>query len=101
MTQAFDVEGLLRHALTLPDASRGISCAGTSLERPTAEVGGKAFIFVGPQDVRLKLRSSLDEARRTPGCVVGANGWVKATPQVPAALVRRWVRESWGLFSVA
>jgi len=94
----FDVEAILRHALTLPGAARGISCAGTTLERPTAEVGGRAFVFVGPQDVRLKLSASLPEARRTPHCTVGKNGWVKLSSETPAATVKRWVRESWSLF---
>ncbi len=56
-----DVTGadVIEAALALPGAERGIACAGTSLEATTVTTGGKAFVFVGKKDVRMKLGESL------------------------------------------
>lgn len=101
-------EALRRAALQYPETQEGIACAGTTLERRTVTVRGKAFLFLGPADARLKLGDSLPEATRLaaaePGSLqVGAHGWVAVTfgdaRAVPVAVLIRWVEESYRLFA--
>jgi hypothetical protein len=96
--------GLIDHALSLPGASPGVACAGTALERATAVVKKKAFVFVGDTDVRLKLKESLPEARALAASspdryAVGPHGWVtvRFPPGQPPDLTA-WIEESWRLF---
>ena len=57
---ASDLEKRLRAAaMKLPDTEEGIACAGTSLEKRTIKVRGKAFLFIGQTDAMLKLSDSL------------------------------------------
>lgn len=86
---------LAAFASSLPSVTPGVACAGTSLESRTFSVHDKAFLFVSPQVVRLKLGVSADEARGL-GFVVGANGWVKipVTELPRAAQMRKWIAES-------
>jgi len=83
-----EIRALLRSAATkLPDVVTGIACEGTALESTTYNVDGKAFLFVGAKDARLKR----------------ASGWVKidlAAPP-PDADVKAWVAESHALFAGA
>lgn len=66
-------------ALKLPDVERGIACAGT-VESVTYNTGGKAFLFVGAKDVRLKR----------------ANGWIKIDLAAPPSQreLAAWISES-------
>lgn len=101
------VTALQKDAFGLPGVVGGIACAGTALESRTATVRGKAFLFLGPDDVRLKLGPSLahaqDLARSSPGVRPGAGGWVTISHEAVATLsrmtLRSWVRESHGLFA--
>lgn len=90
-------------AIKLPDASEGIACPGTAMERRTVKVGAKAFIFLGAGDALLKLDGELDEAKRMAAAEperfrAGAGGWVKVTFDVkrppPLAVMKRWIAES-------
>ena len=91
-------------ALTLPDIEEGVACAGTAIEARTFQTRGKAFLFVGAKDARLKLVDSLAEAlafaRKAPNaCQASANGWVRLTlgAELPAlAVLEKWVAESHG-----
>ena len=51
-------------ALKYPDCEEGIACKGTAIECSTFKVKGKAFLFVGRTEVRLKLADSIAEARK-------------------------------------
>src|SRR5262245_60560616 len=71
-------------AMSLSDTEEGIACAGTSLEKRTIKVGGKAFLFLGAKDAMFKLTASLAEATRLAKqfpatCKVGAHGWTTLT----------------------
>ena len=91
-------------ALALPDTQEGVACAGTPLEARTFQIRGKAFLFVGAKDARLKLAASLAEAlafaRKAPDvCQASANGWVRLTlgAGLPApAVLAKWLAESHG-----
>lgn len=95
-------EALRRHALSLPETSEGIACAGTVLETSTVKAGSKAFLFLGLHELRLKLEASVDEATRL-GYPVGAHGWVKVTvaegAEWPLDVLQRWVDESYRLLA--
>jgi hypothetical protein len=100
---------LLAHARRHPGIEEGVACAGTKLESRTVKVRGKAFAFFGPDTLRLKLGSSLAEAQtfaaQSPdACSAGAGGWVAvrfAAGAPPAAVLRRWLDESHGLYAGA
>jgi hypothetical protein len=98
-----NLEALRKLALALPGTDEGIACAGTALESRTVRAGGKAFLFLGPKEIRLKLGESLTEARRLaakhPGSVkVGKGEWVSIgrgdLGAVPLAVMTTWVKES-------
>jgi hypothetical protein len=97
---------LTKAASAIAGVAEGIACAGTSLESRTFNVGGKAFLFVGTKDARLKLDASLGEAmalarQASSGVRVGTKGWVTLrieSEEAPdATTLRRWVRESHGV----
>lgn len=99
---------LRKTALSHADVEEGIACKGTAIESATYKVCGKAFLFVRPGKVMVKLEKSLDEATRfaaeTPtGYKVGVGGWV--TIELAGArnstreVLPRWVAESYGLFA--
>jgi predicted DNA-binding protein (MmcQ/YjbR family) len=90
-------------ALRYPGAEEAVSCAGTALESASFKARGKAFLFIGKADVKVKLRDSLAEAAELqaaqPGRIrVGAHGWtvVAYGPDrpLPVALLERWIDES-------
>lgn len=89
-------------AVALPGVELGIACAGTALESRTYRTANKAFLFVSRKDVRLKLDSSASAAKKH-GFKVGANGWVTIPleSRPPTPIVRRWVKESYGMFAGA
>jgi hypothetical protein len=93
-------------AMRLADVEEGIACAGTSLEKRTVKVRGKAFLFFGSADLMLKLRDSLDAAsdlmaREPEHYRVGAHGWVTVAlaGEPPLTLLLKWVDESYRLFA--
>lgn len=94
-------------ALGLSGVERGVACAGTALESATFKVKGKAFLFLRPETVMLKLDASLSEASKLAAekpelYKVGSGAWVTISlvrPQeLSAAALVRWVAESHGLF---
>lgn len=89
-------------ALTYPAAEEGVACAGTAVESRTIKAKGKAFLFLGAKDVRLKLGASAAEAKRL-GADVGAHGWTKfaADAAPPLPVVERWIDESYRLLAPA
>ncbi len=98
---------LSKAAKALPDVGEGVACAGTSIESKTFTVHGKAFLFVGSKNLRLKLANSASEAggfakRPSSAVQMGAGGWTTirlADGDVPEdAVLRRWVAESHALF---
>ena len=98
---------LAKAAKALDDVGEGVACAGTVLESKTYTVGGKAFLFLGPKNARLKLADSAQEARALASLSnssvrIGTGGWTTigfADGSAPAdAVLRRWVVESHGLF---
>ena len=100
------MRALRRAALRYPDVHEGVSCEGTSLEKRTVKADKKAFVFLGPADLMVKLKASLPEAtrlaRKDPARYkAGAHGWVTArlsdeeTP--PMAMLERWIDESYQL----
>lgn len=96
-------------AAKLPDVEEGIACAGTSIERRTMKVRGKAFLFLGATDAKFKLQDALKEASQfaedhPDSCRVGSSGWVdltfgddRTTP--PTSVLKRWIAESHSLFA--
>lgn len=96
-------------AQSLPDATEGIACEGTALEKSTFKAGGKAFLFLSAQDAMMKLGESLAEAtalaaKEPEGCRVGAHGWATITFAVSSISqdqLVRWVEESYRLLAGA
>jgi hypothetical protein len=96
------IEAMRAFALTLPSVEEGVACAGTALESRTLKARGKAFLFLGKKDVRLKLGASASEAKRL-GAEVGAHGWTKfaVAEAPPPDVVERWIDESYRLLAPA
>lgn len=97
-------------ALGLPDTEEGIACAGTSLEKRTMKVSGKAFLFLGQADAMLKLSDSLSAATKLASehpdhCKVGAHGWTTIKfaggESFSTEQLQSWVVESYRLFAPA
>jgi len=90
-------------ALRHPSATETIACKGTAIESRRFSVGSKAFLFVGPKNVMVKLGASQDEAERLAAREpdryrIGASGWATVTTgddhALPLPLLRRWIDES-------
>ncbi len=104
-----DAASVLRQAaLQKERVEEAVACKGTALECSSFKVSGKAFVFVGAKDARLKLEASLPEAlaliQKYPGALkVGAHGWVTLTFEGGEALspsvLEAWVEESYTLMS--
>jgi len=94
---------LRKFALDLEGAEEGIACAGTAIESRTIKVGGKAFLFLGAKDIRLKLTASIAAAKKLAKknadlYTVGAGGWTKIAlggKEPPLALLEGWALESY------
>ena len=99
------VDALTRLARSLPDVEEKIACAGTAIEQASFRTGGKSFLFAQRKGdlaiVRLKLDASIGAAEAAgDGIEVGVNGWVTCRvplAKAPAATLKRWARESYGL----
>ena len=95
----------LRHAGVEED----VACKGTPIESAAYKVRKKSFLFVGAGKARLKLESSLGEAKKlakaNPGaCDVGKLGWVAVSlgPDAPPpSVLERWISESYALAAPA
>ena len=95
---------LVAHALALPEARADVACKGTPIEARTVTVRKKAFVFFGKNDLRLRLRESVERARalaagEMPRLEVGKFGWVKLPysdpSEIPVDLLERWIEESY------
>lgn len=95
-------------AMSHPEVSEGIACAGTPIESRTLKVGRSAFVFLRSGQARLKLADSLPEAIRLqelePGHYqVGSKGWVKVNWSVehtpPLPVLKGWIAESYRLMA--
>jgi hypothetical protein len=78
------MQALRKFAAQLPDTEEGVACEGTALESRTVRTAGKAFLFLRPNEARLKLGASLKDAavrasRKPDRYVVGSGGWVRVT----------------------
>jgi hypothetical protein len=101
---------LAEAASRVPGITTSIACAGTALESKTFVVSNKTLLFLGSKEARLKLNASIDEAKKMSmkfGDIirVGSGGWVairlRDGPELSATCLRRWVKESHGLFKGA
>jgi hypothetical protein len=98
------MDALWAAATRHPRVEAGVACARTAVESRTAKVGGKAFLFLRPQDARFKLAASAAEAsRKGSGCKVGAGGWchvvLVAEDAPPLDVMERWIAESYALMA--
>ena len=95
------------HAMTYPETSEGASCVNRAFK-----VRKKNFLFVGEKSdgsckVMMKLGPSLDEAtslaQDDPRFEVGGVGWATirfdASNNPDAALLKRWIDESYRLLA--
>ena len=104
------IKTLCHHAEGLPGVQQTVACKGTVIEAARYVVGGKAFFFVAPKNVMLKLDKSAGEARKfaakaASNIKVGATGWVTVLfaglDAVPAGVLKRWIGESHALMASA
>ncbi len=95
-------------ALALPDVEEGVACKGTAIQSVTCKVKGKAFLFLRPGNMMLKLEESTDQAtelsRETSGSMtVGKGGWVTIRDyhfkKIKISIIKTWITESHGLFA--
>ena len=99
------VQALLRLGLGHPNAIESLACKGTVVESATVKVGSKAFLFVRPTNVMVKVGASVAEATKLAAAEparysVGKNGWVtiklKLGEPTPAlTILERWIAESY------
>lgn len=95
-------------ALALPDVTQGIAYKGTALERSTFAVKKKSFLFLGGEELMVKLDASSPAAekvaQKSPDCCkAGAHGWVTLKYRHDDAPVLKvlttWIEESYQLFA--
>ncbi len=107
---AVTMKALRAFALRLPEATEGVACEGTALEKRTAKVRGKAFVFLNASEAMVKLRDSTAEAARFPkaspdACRVGGHGWavvkIGEGGAVQEDVLERWIHESYRLMAPA
>jgi len=93
-------------AMRCPETEEGVACKGTSIECTTFKARGKAFLFVGAKDIRLKLQASLAEAaklamKEPDRYQAGKIGWVTVRlhpgDALPIDFLERWIVESYRL----
>lgn len=101
-------ETLRAIAQRLADVEEGVACKGTALESIHFTTRGKAFLFIGAKEARLKLGESAAEAAQLAAqdpqhYRVGAHGWVTLSlaADPPRGLLERWIGESHGLYAAA
>ena len=112
MADSKSVKALRKLALGFPDATEGIACKGTPLEKSTFKVRSKSFLFLGGDagsyNAMVKLDGSLAEAKKLAAkephrYKAGASGWTTATlPHDDAralARVEKWIGESFELMA--
>ena len=93
---------LRQTAMRHPDTEETVACNGTAIESRRFSIGTKAFLFVGPKSVMVKLDESRGEAielaaKEPDRYRIGATGWATVATgdgKAPLARLRRWVDES-------
>ena len=55
------VQALLRFGLKHPNTEESLACKGTVIESATVKVGGRAFLFVRPIHVMMKVDAAMAE----------------------------------------
>lgn len=102
------IKALRAVAAGYPEATEGIACEGTVIEKHTFKARTKAFLFIGTADLMVKLSASLTEAAEMaatePGRYrAGAHGWVSVTFDdeyiPPMRIIERWIDESYRLLA--
>jgi hypothetical protein len=93
---------LRKAALRLPGVEEGVACEGTAAESRTFKIGKRAFLFVRPAALMLKVDESAETVRRLANedsrYRIGAGGWVTVTLgslPPPLRLIARWMNESY------
>jgi hypothetical protein len=94
---------LRKAAIRLPDVEEGVACEGTAAESRTFKIGKKAFLFLRPAALMLKVDGSAEDVRRLASkdsrYRIGAGGWVTVTlgslTSPPLPLISRWMNESY------
>jgi hypothetical protein len=107
--QSTTMQTLRKFALKLPDTTEGVACAGTALESRTVRTRDKAFLFLRPTELRLKLGASLPDASKRAArdpdhFQAGTGGWVQvkfAGATDPIAVLQDWIAESHALYAAA
>ena len=102
------VLALRKSAMQHDDVEEGIACKGSVIQSATFKVRGKAFLFLRPGRVMVKLEASRAEAvkhaAKSPDRYkIGAGGWATVTytesRDVSLPMLRRWIEESYRLFA--
>jgi hypothetical protein len=104
------LQALAAIAARHPDVETGVACKGTAAECVTYKVNGKAFLYLRPAAVMLKLASSVPEVSsfdaKEPGRFnAGVGGWVTVKrpndAPLPMKAMEKWIAESYGLMAAA
>ena len=102
------LEALRAIASRHPDVEEGIACKGTAAECVTCKVNQRAFLFLRPAAVMLKLKESVGEvasfaAKEPDRYNAGAGGWVTVRRPtegpLPMDVMERWIGESYRLMT--
>jgi hypothetical protein len=102
------IDSIRTRARKFACVEESIACKGTPIESASFKINKKAFLFLRPAQLMVKLRESLPDASKraadSPDTLqAGASGWVtaklNAARSVPVAVLERWVDESYRLFS--
>jgi hypothetical protein len=102
------LEALRAIASRLPDVEAGIACKGTAAECVTCKVNKRAFLFLRPAAVMLKLKESVGDVARLAAKEpdrynAGAGGWVTVKrpteSPLPMDVMERFIGESYRLMT--
>ena len=101
------VQALLCIGLKHPDTEESLACKGTVVESATVKVGGRAFLFVRPIHVMMKVDAAMAEVTRMAAkeperYIPGKSGWITiklkpGEPTPPLPMLERWIGESYRL----
>jgi len=101
---------LAAHASKLAGAEEGVSCKGTAAESRTYQLKKRAFVFLRPVAMMVKLGESIpasvELAKEDPKTYqAGASGWTtikfQTDAKLSAKLLSSWIDESHALFTEA
>lgn len=104
------VQAMRRAALRQADVQESVACKGTPIESATFKVGGRAFLFLRPGRVMVRLDRSQEAASRLagkkPACYkIGSGGWTTVTFEDPGdvsiKLLEKRIGESYRVLASA